>query len=92
MTGDCTLFVACVLLMKFSRVGRNIRAVTSHPELSNITGIHSDTIILQAFAIGSALVAVAGILIAFDTDMTPSMKGLQLSMLSQVVALRRNGP
>jgi len=68
-----TLFVACVLLMKFSRVGRNIRAVASNPELSNITGIHSNTVILQAFAIGSALVAVAGILIAFDTDMTPTM-------------------
>jgi len=67
------LFTACVLLMKYSRIGRNIRAVASNPELSNLVGIHSDRVILWAFAIGSALVAVAGILIAFDTDMRPTM-------------------
>jgi len=68
-----TLFTACVLLMKYSRIGRNIRAVASNPELSNVVGIHSDRVILWAFGIGSALVAVAGILIAFDTDMRPTM-------------------
>ena len=68
-----TLFIACVFFMKYSRIGRNIRAVASNPELSDIVGIHSDTVILQAFAIGSALMAMAGILIAFDTDMTPTM-------------------
>jgi branched-subunit amino acid ABC-type transport system permease component len=67
------LFVSCVLLMKYSRIGRNIRAVASNPELSNIIGIHSDRVILWAFGLGSALMAVAGILIAFDTDMTPTM-------------------
>jgi len=68
-----TLFAACVLLIKYSRIGRNIRAVASNPELSNVVGIHSDRVILWAFALGSALVAVAGILIAFDTDMRPTM-------------------
>jgi branched-subunit amino acid ABC-type transport system permease component len=68
-----TLFAVCVLLMKYSRIGRNIRAVASNPELSNIVGIHSNRVILWAFGIGSALAAVTGILIAFDTDMTPTM-------------------
>jgi len=67
------LFVACALFMKYSRIGRNIRAVASNPELANIMGISSDRTILWAFGIGSALAAVAGILIAFDTDMTPTM-------------------
>lgn len=67
------LFVACVIFMKHSRIGRNIRAVASNQELSNIIGISSDRVILWAFGIGSALAAVAGILIAFDTDMTPTM-------------------
>jgi len=68
-----TLFTACILFMKHSRTGRNIRAVASNPELSNIIGINSDKVILQAFGIGSALAATAGILIAFDTDMRPTM-------------------
>jgi branched-chain amino acid transport system permease protein len=67
------LFASCVLFMKYSRIGRNIRAVASNPELSNIVGIHSDRVILWAFGIGSALAAVAGILIALDTDMRPTM-------------------
>lgn len=67
------LFAACVFFMKYNRIGRNIRAVASNPELSNIVGIHSDRVILWAFGIGSALAAVAGILIAFDTDMRPTM-------------------
>jgi len=68
-----TLFIACIFFMKYSRIGRNIRAVASNPELSNIVGIPSNKVILQAFGIGSALAAVAGILIAYDTDMKPTM-------------------
>jgi len=67
------LFVAYVLFMKYNRIGRNIRAVSSNPELSDVVGIHSDRIILWAFGIGSVLATVAGILIAFDTDMRPMM-------------------
>ena len=67
------LFVGCVMFMRYSRIGRNIRAVASNPELSNVVGISSDRVILWAFGIGSALAAVAGILIAFDTDMRPTM-------------------
>jgi branched-subunit amino acid ABC-type transport system permease component len=68
-----TLFTVCAFFMKYNRIGRNIRAVASNPELSNVVGIHSDRVILWAFGIGSALAAVAGILIAFDTDMRPTM-------------------
>lgn len=67
------LFVACGLFIQYSRIGRNIRAVASNPELSNIVGISSDKVILWAFGIGSALAAAAGILIVFDVDMTPAM-------------------
>lgn len=67
------LFGACVVFMNRSSIGRNIRAVASNPELSNIMGISSNRVILLAFGIGSVLVAVAGTLIAFDTDMTPTM-------------------
>jgi len=68
-----SLFVAVLLFMKHTRIGRNICAVASNPELSNVVGIHSDRVILWAFGIGSALAAVAGILIAFDTHVRPTM-------------------
>jgi len=68
-----SLFILCTLFMKYNRTGRSIRAVASNPELSNVIGINSDRVILWAFGIGSAFAAVAGILIAFDTDMRPTM-------------------
>ena len=67
------LFVGSASMMKYSRIGRNIRAVANNPELSNVVGIHSDRVILWAFGIGSALASVAGILIAFDTHMRPTI-------------------
>jgi branched-chain amino acid transport system permease protein len=67
------LFIIYLLFMRYSLIGRKILAVSSNPEFSTIVGISSDKIILRAFAYGSVLAAVAGILIAFDTDMMPTM-------------------
>lgn len=79
------LFILCVLFLKYHKIGRNIRAVSSNSELCNVVGINSDKIILWAFGIGSALAAVAGILVAFDADMNPTM-GFNL-LLYGVVAM-----
>jgi branched-chain amino acid transport system permease protein len=79
------LFIGTLLFLKYTKTGKNIRAVSSNEELSNIFGINSNYIILWSFGIGSALAAVAGILVAFDTDMTPTM-GFNL-LLYGVVAM-----
>lgn len=79
------LFIATLLFLKYTKIGKNMRAVSSNEELSNIFGINSNRIILLSFGIGSALAAVAGILVAFDTDMTPTM-GFNL-LLFGVVAM-----
>ena len=67
------LFIACTLFMKYSRIGRSIRAVASNSELSDIVGIPSNKVILWAYCISSVLAGIAGILIAYDTDMRPTM-------------------
>ena len=67
------LFTLSALFMNYTRIGRNIRAVSSNAELSNIIGIPSDIVILWTFVIGSFLVAVVGILISFDLDIRPTM-------------------
>lgn len=79
------LFIAVNLFLQFTSVGKSIRAVSSNPELCNIYGINSDKIILIAFGVGSALAAVAGILSAMDTNMTPTF-GFNL-LLYGVVAM-----
>ena len=79
------LFIGTLLFLKYTKNGKNMRAVSSNEELSNIFGVNSNYVILWSFGIGSALAAVAGILVAFDTDMTPTM-GFNL-LLYGVVAM-----
>lgn len=79
------LFIATLLFIKYTKIGKNMRAVSENEELSNIFGINSNKVILWSFGIGSAMAAVAGILVAFDTDMTPTM-GFNL-LLYGVVAM-----
>lgn len=57
----------------FTKMGTIIRTVANDSELSKIIGIDSDKVILSIFILGSALAAVASILIALDNDMTPNM-------------------
>jgi branched-subunit amino acid ABC-type transport system permease component len=66
-------FISFIGIINRSQIGRNIRAVASNSELSNIFGIRSNNTILWAFGLGSALAAITGILIAFDSNMTPTM-------------------
>jgi branched-subunit amino acid ABC-type transport system permease component len=74
MTMGVGLGLFFVLLLFFqTRLGRAIRGVSSNRELCNIFGISAEKITLYAVGIGSALGAVAGILSAADTDMTPTM-------------------
>ncbi len=79
------LFIAVNLFLRYTTTGKSIRAVSSNPELCNIYGISSNKIILIAFGIGSALAAIAGILSAMDTNMTPTF-GFNL-LLYGVVAM-----
>ena len=81
-----SLFLLVLLFNKYSKTGKAIRAVSANPELSNIFGINSNKIILISFAIGSALGSVAGILSAFDTNMTPTM-GFNLLMYGVVAMI-----
>jgi len=80
------LFIAVNLFLHFTAIGKSIRAVSNNPELCNIYGISSNKIILIAFAIGSALAAVAGILSAMDTNMSPTF-GFNLLMYGIVAMI-----
>jgi branched-chain amino acid transport system permease protein len=74
------------LFLHYSKTGKAMRAVANDPELANISGINSDRVILQSFAIGSALAGIAGILVALDVDMTPTM-GMNALMMGVVAMI-----
>jgi len=72
--------ISCVGLLVLSwaflektNIGQQIKAVSSNPELSGIFGISRNKAIVWSFLLGTGLATCAGILIAADTDMTPTM-------------------
>ena len=67
------LLAICSVFMKKTKIGKAMRAVANDPELARVVGIETDQVILFTFALGSALAAIAAILISLDTDMTPMM-------------------
>ena len=56
-----------------SKIGKVIRAVSNNMQKSYLTGINADWVILIAFALGSGLAALSGVLVSLDTDINPSM-------------------
>ena len=75
-----------LLFSKKTTIGKSIRAVASDSILANVSGIDSDAVVLWAFAIGSGLGGLAGILIAVDVDMTPTM-GMNPFMMGVVTVI-----
>jgi branched-chain amino acid transport system permease protein len=69
----CLLSVALFWFIKYTKLGKAMRAVSDDPIGANVVGINPERIILVSFAIGSALAGVAGILISFETNIEPTM-------------------
>jgi branched-chain amino acid transport system permease protein len=70
----CTaLYLLTLMTILYTRIGRTVRAVANDPHLARVVGIDSDRVVLFTFGTGSALAAVAGILVGYDTDLTPMM-------------------
>ncbi len=67
------LLIFSYLFIEKTNIGKQLKAVSSNPSLSDIFGISTNKAILYSFVLGSALASVAGILIAADMDMTPTM-------------------
>jgi branched-chain amino acid transport system permease protein len=67
------LFISTSLFLKFTRLGKAMRAVADNPIGASIVGINPERIILISFASGSVLAGIAGILTSLETNIEPSM-------------------
>ncbi|RJP65217.1 MAG: branched-chain amino acid ABC transporter permease [Ignavibacteriales bacterium] len=81
-----TLLILVAGYLMLDKRGKAMRAVAADKELARLCGINSDRIIFLSFAIGSALAGIAGILVALDVDMTPTM-GMNMLMMGVVVMI-----
>lgn len=61
------------LLLFRTRIGKAMRATSDNPELARVSGIDTDQVIRWTWAIGGALVAVAGVLLAIQAQLKPEL-------------------
>ncbi len=70
------LMIVLKLFVDFSRMGKAMRATSLDQEVASLMGINVNFIISLTFFIGSALAAVAGVLVAMSYKVYPTMGGL----------------
>jgi branched-chain amino acid transport system permease protein/neutral amino acid transport system permease protein len=74
-----TFLVALILsalvyfLLFRTRLGKAMRAYADNPDLSLVSGINTDRIIMWTWMVGGALMAVAGVLLGLQTILRPSL-------------------
>jgi len=67
------MMLALKLFVDHSRLGKAIRATSENQQVASLMGINVNLMISLTFLIGSALAAVAGILMAMDYKVYPTM-------------------
>ena len=67
------LMVVLNMLIYFTKIGKAMRACAQNQVASNLMGIKTNQVIAVTFAIGSALGAVAGIMVGLSEVVTPTM-------------------
>ncbi len=83
---SAALVVTVAVLLKKSKFGIAMRALANDPELTEVCGVDIDQVFLGVHAIASGLAGIAGILVALDTDMTPTM-GMNALMMGVVAVI-----
>ncbi|MES1998072.1 MAG: branched-chain amino acid ABC transporter permease [Pseudomonadota bacterium] len=58
------LMLGLTLLVKKSRLGRAMRATAQSPQIAGLMGVNANTVISLTFILGSALAAVAGVMVS----------------------------
>jgi len=78
--------IALGLALKYTLFGKAVRAISDDEEVSKIVGINTEKIMGRVFFIGSAIAGVAGIAVAFDTGIQPTM-GFSLLLKGVIAAI-----
>jgi branched-chain amino acid transport system permease protein len=78
--------VGLYIFLKYTRLGKAIRAVSQSRRAAKLVGINVNYIYMLTFAIGTAITAVAGVLLSPNHRMIPTM-GQTYSVIAFVVVV-----
>jgi len=67
------LLIFLFIFMKKTKIGKAMRAVSDNKDVGEIIGISSERIYNWSFIIGSAIAGIAGILVALEQNLDPTM-------------------
>jgi len=70
-----------------TKIGRAMRAVSFHREAASLMGISTDNVITFTFAVGSALAAAAGVLVALSNPKIDPLMGIMPGIKAFVAAV-----
>jgi branched-chain amino acid transport system permease protein len=87
LVGSLVLMVGLSLIVYRTRVGRAMRAVSFSRDVSSLMGIPTERIITFTFALGSALAAAAGVLVALAFPKIDPLMGLLPGLKAFVAAV-----
>jgi len=90
-----SVMVALLVLVERTRFGRAMRAVAENPQVASLMGINPNRIIVLTFAIGGALAALAGVMMAsnygsahFYMGFLPGIKAFTAAVLGGIGNLK----
>jgi branched-chain amino acid transport system permease protein len=84
--GSVVFFISIWLFIRSTKAGKQLEAVASDSFLARVIGIRLERMFLLSMGLGSALAAVAGILVSYDVDMHPTM-GMYPMMLGVIAVI-----
>lgn len=88
---SAVMMAGLMLLVNKTRLGRAMRATAENPRIAGLMGVNANLVIAATFAIGAALAAVAGVLVAmnyniaqFSMGFIPGLKAFTAAVLGGI--------
>ncbi len=84
---SCALMAGLLVLVKFTSLGRAMRATAQAPDIAGLMGINVNKIISITFVIGAGLAAVAGVMVAAYYGLAHYFMGFSLGLKAFTAAV-----
>jgi len=83
----CTIMAGLLWFIKTSRMGRAMRATEQNPDVAGLMGVNTNTVIAFTFVLGSAIGAIAGLMVVLYYGLGHYFMGFMLGLKAFTAAV-----